>query len=213
MKLKTLLLGALLSFAGTLIANAQSAGQARFGVTGGMNVTNITNIDGADSRIGFNLGFRGEYNFSKNVYANVGLLWSMKGAKYSDSYNGAEATVKLNPSYIEIPIAIGGRYFISEGLSIFAETGPYFAVGVCGKCKSEAKLGGLSASDKIDYFGDDDDENSLGAKRFDAGWGLRAGVEVNNFQVHLGYEHGFTKVFDDTKCKNWNFNVGVSYMF
>ena len=204
MKLKTLFLGALLSFAGTLTTNAQSAGQARFGVTGGMNVTNITNLDGADSRIGFNLGFRGEYNFSKNVYANAGLLWSMKGAKHE----GDAATIKLNPHYLEIPIAIGGRYFIGDGLSIFAETGPYFAVGVCGKSKLESSLGGTV---KTDFFGDDEDGE--GAKRFDAGWGLRAGVEVNNFQVHLGYEHGFTKVFDDTDCKNWNFNVGVSYMF
>lgn len=193
-------MGALLSLGGTLTANAQSAGQVRFGVTGGMNVTGITDIEGSESKIGFNLGLRGEYNFSKNVYVNAGLLWSMKGVKYGDG------NVKDNPSYLEIPIAVGGRYFISDGLSIFAETGPYFAVGVCGKSKAETKVGNIESTVKVDYFGDD------GAKRFDAGWGLRAGVEVNKFQVHLGYEHGFVNIYDDN-CKNWNFNVGVSYMF
>lgn len=171
-----------------LSASAQNAGELRFGVTGGMNVTNITKLDG-DCKIGFNLGFRGEYSFSKNFYANAGLLWSMKGSKWS--YEEFEESV--NPSYIEIPIAVGGRYFIDKGLSIFAETGPYFAVGVCGK---------------HDYFSSDD-----GAKRFDAGWGLRTGVEVNKFQVHLGYEHGFVGIYDGLSCKNWNFNIGVSYMF
>lgn len=193
-------MGALLSLGGTLTANAQSAGQVRFGVTGGMNVTGISDIEGSESKIGFNLGLRGEYNFSKNVYVNAGLLWSMKGVKYGDG------NVKDNPSYLEIPIAVGGRYFISDGLSIFAETGPYFAVGVCGKSKAETKVGNIESTVKVDYFGDD------GAKRFDAGWGLRAGVEVNKFQVHLGYEHGFVNIYDDN-CKNWNFNVGVSYMF
>lgn len=200
MKLKVLLMSALLSLGGTLTTKAQSAGQVRFGVTGGMNVTGITDIEGSESKIGFNLGLRGEYNFSKNVYVNAGLLWSMKGVKYGDG------NVKDNPSYLEIPIAIGGRYFISDGLSIFAETGPYFAVGVCGKSKAETKVGNIESTVKVDYFGDD------GAKRFDAGWGLRAGVEVNKFQVHLGYEHGFVNIYDDN-CKNWNFNVGVSYMF
>ena len=193
-------MSALLSLGGTLTANAQSAGQVRFGVTGGMNVTGITDIEGSESKIGFNLGLRGEYNFSKNVYVNAGLLWSMKGVKYGDG------NIKDNPSYLEIPIAVGGRYFISDGLSIFAETGPYFAVGVCGKSKAETKVGNIESTVKVDYFGDD------GAKRFDAGWGLRAGVEVNKFQVHLGYEHGFVNIYDDN-CKNWNFNVGVSYMF
>ena len=200
MKLKVLLMGALLSLGGTLTANAQSAGQVRFGVTGGMNVTGISDIEGSESKIGFNLGLRGEYNFSKNVYVNAGLLWSMKGVKYGDG------NVKDNPSYLEIPIAVGGRYFISDGLSIFAETGPYIAVGVCGKSKAETKVGNIESTVKVDYFGDD------GAKRFDAGWVLRAGVEVNKFQVHLGYEHGFVNIYDDN-CKNWNFNVGVSYMF
>ena len=208
MKLKVILMSALLSLGGTLTANAQSAGQVRFGVTGGMNVTGITDLGDTESRIGFNLGLRGEYNFSKNVYVNAGLLWSMKGAKYDAEIAGYKGTFKVNPSYLEIPIAVGGRYFISDGLSIFAETGPYFAVGVCGKSKTDVKIGNIKSTEKVDFFGDD----GSGAKRFDAGWGLRAGVEVNKFQVHLGYEHGFVNIFDDD-CKNWNFNVGVSYMF
>lgn len=200
MKLKSLLLGVVLSLAGTFTANAQSAGQVRFGVTGGMNVTNISGIEDSDSKLGFNLGFRGEYNFSEKFYANAGLVWSMKGLKGGDEEEGK---VKFTPSYLQIPVAAGYRFILDKGLSIFVETGPYFAFGVCGKCKI--------GSDKVDYFGDSED--AVGAKRFDFGWGARAGVEIKKFQVHLGYEHGITKVFDETDCKNWNFNVGVSYMF
>ena len=204
MKLKALMVGALLAM-GTLTASAQSAGEFRFGVTGGMNVTNITDL-GLDSKIGFNAGFRGEYNFSKNFYMNAGLLWSMKGAKGDGEVSGIEVKYTDNPSYLEIPIAFGGRYIIDKGLSIFAETGPYFAVGVCGKEKAKYEALGRSKTEKADFFGDD------GADRFDAGWGLRAGVEVNKFQIHLGYEHGFVNMVDDA-CKNWNFNVGLTYMF
>lgn len=211
MKLRTLLLGSLFALLGTTSVAAQEAGKARIGVTAGMNVTNITELK-ADSKLGFNAGLRVDYSFTKNAYFGTGLLWSMKGAMSSESVMGVvSSTTKLNPSYLEIPINIGGRVFLSDDLSLFAETGPYLAVGVLGKCKIDREIRGVQSNSSSDFFGDDN--NQWGAKRFDAGWGLRAGVEVNHFQIHLGYEHGFAKLAEDTQCKNWNFNVGLSYMF
>ena len=171
-----------------------------------MNVTNITDTE-MDCRIGFNAGARFEYNFNPNLYLGWGVQWSMKGNMKDVEKNGAKVTVKNNAHYLEIPVNIGGRIHLSDDLSLFGETGPYFAVGTCGKTKADATVLGQSGSADADFFGDN------GANRFDAGWGLRAGVEVSSFQIHLGYEYGFTKVWDDTSAHNWNFNVGVTYMF
>lgn len=196
---------------GSLTAMAQSAGNFRFGVTAGMNVTNITDSEG-DSRIGFNVGLRGEYNITNNVYLGAGLLFSQKGNKYDSAFEDIEVTCKNNPGYIEIPLAVGYRFDFGNNVYLFGETGPYFAFGVCGKTKLDSNIDSEIVEnllDKLesDFFGDD------GAKTFDAGWGLRVGVEFSKFQVHLGYEYGFSKVWEDSSSHNSNFNVGVSYMF
>lgn len=203
---------------GSLTAMAQSAGSFRFGVTGGMNVSNITDTEG-DCRIGFNVGLRGEYNITNNVYLNAGLMFSQKGNKYDYDYSSLAnltASVKNNPGYIEIPLAVGYRFDFGNNVYLFGETGPYFAFGVCGKSKLDADANGTSLSEiadrlgietKTDFFGDG------AAQTFDGGWGLRVGVEASGFQVHLGYQYGFSKIIEDSSCHNSNFTIGVSYMF
>ncbi len=202
---------------GAMSAQAQKAGAFRFGVEGGMNVSKITNM-GSDWRLGFSLGLRGEYNFTNNFYANAGLLWSQKGSKFeiSQSVAGytATGTYKNNPGYIQIPIDFGYRFNVGDGVSIFAQTGPYFAFGVAGKHKYELTNdfdSRLNKSEESDFFGDN------GAQTFDGGWGVRIGVEASGFQVHMGYEYGFSTLFETADGQdgnhNSNFNIGVSYMF
>lgn len=197
---------------GALTANAQAKEGLRFGVTGGMNVANITDVNG-ESRLGFNVGVRAEYSFTPNVYFGTGLLFTQKGTKYDGALeiNGVrvEASEKLNPGYLELPLMVGYRYDFGNDIYLFGETGPYLAVGVCGKYKYEASVAGHKVDKKFDFFGDD----GMEGRRFDAGWGLRAGVEFSSFQVHLGYEYGFAKVWENSSSHNSNFTVGVSYMF
>lgn len=183
-----------------LTASAQEKGDFRFGVTAGMNVSNITDME-MDSRIGFHVGAKAEYNITDNLYGNAALLFSQKGNKKEEgAYKETE-----NPGYIELPIHIGYRFKMGDKVSIFGETGPYFAYGICGKDKFEGP--GLDEDTK---FFDYDDAN-----KFDFGWGVKAGVEYAKFQISLGYEYGITKVFDadDFKPHNSNFMVSVAYMF
>lgn len=195
MKIKTLLMTAVMAVC-SLAASAQSAGEFRFGVTAGMNVAKITDTE-SDCRIGFNVGVKGEYNFTKNVYGTAGLLFTQKGMKAE--LIGDKATLKCNPGYLQIPVNIGYRFIVGDGVSVFGETGPYFAFGVCGKSKL---LG-----EKADFFGDN------AGQTFDCGWDVKLGVEASGFQIGLGYEYGFTKVWEDTSSHNSNFMVSVAYMF
>ena len=184
-----------------LTASAQEKGDVRFGVTAGMNVSNITDSE-MDSRIGFHVGAKAEYNITDNLYGNAALLFSQKGCKKEEG--GVERT--SNPGYLELPIHIGYRFKMGDKVSIFGETGPYFAYGICGKDKLE----GTGVADYDVKFFDYDNVN-----KFDFGWGVKAGVEYANFQIGLGYEYGITKVFDidDVKPHNSNFMVSVAYMF
>ena len=183
-----------------LTASAQEKGDFRFGVTAGMNVSNITDME-MDSRIGFHVGAKAEYNITDNLYGNAALLFSQKGNKKEEG--SIEAT--SNPGYLELPIHIGYRFKMGDKVSIFGETGPYFAYGICGKLKVEDY--GWEYDKK---FFDIDEVN-----KFDFGWGVKAGVEYAKFQISLGYEYGITKVFDadDFKPHNSNFMVSVAYMF
>lgn len=183
-----------------LTASAQEKGDFRFGVTAGMNVSNITDME-MDSRIGFHVGAKAEYNITDNLYGSAALLFSQKGNKKEE--DGEKLT--QNPGYLELPIHIGYRFKMGDKVSIFAETGPYFAYGICGKSKVE----GLGLEEDVKFF-DDDDVN-----KFDFGWGVKAGVEYAKFQISLGYEHGITEVFDyaGLDSHNSNFMVSVAYMF
>ena len=183
-----------------LTASAQEKGDFRFGVTAGMNVSNITDME-MDSRIGFHVGAKAEYNITDNLYGNAALLFSQKGNKKEEG--SIEAT--SNPGYLELPIHIGYRFKMGDKVSIFGETGPYFAYGICGK----DKFGGPGLDEDTKFFDYDN------ANKFDFGWGVKAGVEYAKFQISLGYEYGITKVFDadDFKPHNSNFMVSVAYMF
>lgn len=192
MRLKAILIAALM-VCGVSTVSAQTEKGLRYGVTAGLNCSNFSEGD-MDSRIGFHVGVRGEYNFTNSLYGTASLLFSQKGAKFDeDGYK-----VKENPGYLELPVMVGYRYGFDNGLSIFGETGPYFAYGICGK----AKFGDA----KVDFFED-------GVKKFDAGWGINVGVEYSKFQIRVGYEFGLSKIYDEGDAKNRNLTVGVAYMF
>ena len=188
---------------GVTVGVAQTQNEFRWGVTGGLNVPKLTDVQ-ADCRLGFNLGVRAQYGLFDHVYASSGALLSVKGFEYGDSNN-----LRGNPLYLEIPIQVGYSYQLGDAISLFGETGPYFAFGLSGKIKQNGV--DIVPSDKIDYFGGD------AANRFDLGWGFRLGLEVRHIQIHMGYEYGFMKVFDsyfsDASNHNSNFTVGVSYFF
>lgn len=185
-----------------LTASAQEKGDIRFGVVAGMNVSNITDMK-MDSRIGFHVGAKAEYNLSENLYGNAGVIFSQKGNKKSVG----DADFSNNPGYIEVPVNFGYRYKVSDGISVFGETGPYLAFGICGKTKGVDEYDGSEY--KFDFF--DNDE----ANKFDFGWGVKVGVEASKFQIAVGYEYGITKVFDVDGSSNHNSNlmVSVGYMF
>ena len=208
-----------------LTASAQEKGEFRFGVTAGMNVSNATEIE-MDSRIGFHVGAKAEYNITDNLYGSAALLFSQKGAKkeygYAEAGYAETGKASCNPGYLQLPIHIGYRYKVGEKVSIFGETGPYVAYGICGKAKNEWTETYLGIADSGEVEGDffDDGIGHYGAKRFDFGWGVKAGVEYAKFQVSLGYEYGFNKVKDiDVPYKGIkkphisNFMVSVAYMF
>ena len=174
----------------------------------GMNMSNFTGDAETDMKIGFNVGVGMEYQFTEMWSIQPSLMFTTKGAKAKIEESGYELKITDNPMYLEIPVLAAARFAVADNQNIVVKAGPYFAFGIAGKEKYEA--GGKS--EKIDIFGDGDDQ--AGMKRFDAGIGVGVAYEINKFFIDLTGEFGLTKLYDgDGSGKNMNFSNGVGYKF
>lgn len=177
-----------------------------FGVKAGVNLSTFSgDNEGAKAKVGFNAGVTVDYAITPEVYLLSGLEYSLKGAKV----DGVD--VKLNMSYLQLPIHIGYKLAIAENTKVVFRGGPYVAYAIDGKWK----VGGIS----IDAFGDEiktaDVDGTSKLKRFDFGLGIGAGLEFGKFGVGLGWDFGLVKVNDSDggSLKNMNGYLSVGYRF
>lgn len=198
----------------------------------GMNISNFRQpnslVDGlTDPKAGFNLGVRGEYMLPScyGVFVNLGVNYTMKGAKMDvaaslpDDYS---CTVKFRPCYIEIPLHVGYRFNVLDNLGVFADFGPYFAIGVNGKEKTEFE------GDAVEDYSKKFFRNSkmiLGEiQRYDFGLGFRVGAEyANHHSLNFSFDWGLTDMYRDSYRREFfkengyelgklkNFNAGITY--
>ena len=198
----------------------------------GMNISNFRHPDAAfdgltDPKAGFNLGVRGEYMLPScyGVFVNLGVNYTMKGAKMDVAASLPEdysCTVKFRPCYIEIPLHVGYRFNVLDNLGVFADFGPYFAIGVNGKKKTEFD------GDAVEDYSKKFFRNSkmiLGEiQRYDFGLGFRVGAEyANHHSLNFSFDWGLTDMYRDSYRREFfkqngyelgklkNFNAGITY--
>lgn len=188
-----------------LTTSAQEAGKMRFGVTAGMNISSANLERSHSSKIGFQAGIIGEYNFTENIFINATARYSMRGVKNVDVNVGK---LEWNPGYIEIPIHFGYRWAFTETFKVFAEAGPYAAYAISGKIKAN------DGSD-VGLFSDEA-AIVLGGKynKFEAGVGVNIGIEFSGIQLKAGYDAALTKMADmSNSAKNNNISICLAYLF
>lgn len=186
------------------------------GVRAGMNIATMTgDIEGNDSRIGFNAGVSVDIPLLQSLYLQTGLYVTQKGTKseYYDEDYDCDIEEKLNPLYLQIPILASYRYNFTDNTQLQVNFGPYLAYGISGKYEATASAGNQSYSEDYDFFGDGDDE--FGGKRFEMGLQVGAGVTFNKIYVGAAYEFGLTDAVKDDgySIKNSNFMINVGYNF
>ena len=198
----------------------------------GMNISNFRHPDAAfdgltDPKAGFNLGVRGEYMLPScyGVFVNLGVNYTMKGAKMDvaaslpDDYS---CTVKYRPCYIEIPLHVGYRFNVLDNLGVFADFGPYFAIGVNGKEKFE--FDGDAVEDRSTKFFRNSKMDLGEIQRYDFGLGFRVGAEyANHHSLNFSFDWGLTDMYRDSYRREFvkengyelgklkNFNAGITY--
>lgn len=210
-----------------------------FGIRAGLNMSTFTG-DGKDmlteetgdssTKLGFNFGVAVDLPIMQSLYVQSGLYVTQKGFKTKDSYSDEEGywedKLTYKPIYLQLPILASYRYNFNENTQLQINFGPYLAFGIAGKYTydwSDNYRGDAeSGSESADFFGDEtdgtteDDEyhpGCFGAKRFDAGIILGAGVTFNKIYVGFQWEKGLTEIIKDSKLKNSNVCINVGYNF
>lgn len=158
----------------------------------GMTVSNLRmddmHLQDMNPKAGFTLGARVEYLLPecRGVFVNGGLEYTMKGARerifaaIGDMNVGATGIARS--MYVQLPIHAGYRYDVMDNLGVYADFGPYFAVGTNGKYR--VKYDNFQSDYTTPFFGNDDEYMEL--QRWDFGLGFRVGAEYArhyNFQV------------------------------
>ncbi len=191
--------------------NAQD--KIQFGVRAGMNINSLSEGE-LDSRIGYHVGAVMDWNVAKNLYVQPGLFFTTRGAKSESKFEEEGIQVseetKYNLNYLQIPISVSYRFPVSKQFKIDVNAGPYFAMGIGGKVKSEYSAAGQSEKEEGDIFGDKGD-----CKRFDAGLRVGAGVHIQKFSVGLIYDLGLANIAkgEGGKLKNGSFQISLGYNF
>jgi hypothetical protein len=194
-----------------LLAVGAFAQESNVYIKGGFNLANVSitsdgRIDDAKSLPSFNVGIAGDLPLGRFLALQPGLLFTGKGTK-SQSGQPTDATyfrATSNPFYIEVPLNLLVKIpLAAKGSSFFIGAGPYAAMGVTGKNKSEGKVFGVAfnSSKNIQFSNDDpstfNEQEGAGfgiMRRFDFGLNGTAGFELNNVLLAVNYGYGLTKI-------------------
>lgn len=158
----------------------------------GVNITNITEADDADPRIGLAAGAEFEYGLTDNIGLSAGVLYSMQGAKTTEE--GVDCTLKLD--YLNVPIL--ANFYVAKGFAVKLGVQPGF------KLSSKAKAKGSGASVELDVDG---------IKSVDLSIPVGVSYQYQNIVFDARYNWGVTKIIDDADSKHSVFQITVGYKF
>lgn len=203
----------------SLSASAQqmtvNAGRTTFGLRAGVNLQNINGKDAAGNNLenslntGFHAGVNAEIPVGTGSYLQPGVLYSTKGAEWS---NGIKTTL----NYVEIPVNFIYKPILGTGNMVLG-FGPYAAFGLGGKAKyPNGNEGDISFDEEFNTA-----ENTYEQfKGFDAGANVLAGYEfANRVSVQLNAQLGLVDINpersgnDQTRWRNTGFGLSLGYRF
>lgn len=189
-------------FALFFLASGGLHGQTRYGIKAGVNITNLTKVNGiSKSRTGFQAGGLVLFLLDNNdqFYLQPELIYSMQG-EYLVGKDGDNEEYKNFLNYINIPIML--KAYLSEAESeFFAEAGPFI---------------GFKIGENIERL-----DNPGGGQKFNTfDFGIGAGFGYSfsrEFEIGARYSYGLSDAvkndWENTGNHTSVLNFGVSYIF
>jgi hypothetical protein len=172
-----------------LISTGAYGQMSRFGVKGGLNLSNMTIDNSSDKTLkaGFHAGAFGKFEITEMFAIQPEFLYSTKG--FTNTFDNllAEGEAKFNLNYIEIPVNV--VYNLSEDFAF--HLGPY--IGFLANAN-------VDTSTEILNFFQIDTSDELNRDDFNLiDFGLTAGLNFNLDQLIFGFNYnlGLTQVAKD----------------
>jgi hypothetical protein len=185
--------------------HAQSA-QIKAGVNlANVSVTDDGNVDDANMLTSFHVGILGDVHLASVLHLQSGIFFTGKGSKIeigrpTENFYAKQTS---NPFYIEVPVNLVLKFPFNDESHFFFGAGPYGAIGIAGKAKTDKKVLGFSShtENNIEFSNDDpttfgeEEGTGLGVyKRFDYGLNGTIGVEGKKAVLSAGYGLGLAKL-------------------
>jgi hypothetical protein len=172
------------AFAQEQQTSMDTALSAKFGIKGGLNLTNlyVANTTNEHIKAGFNAGVFVKIPVTRGFSIQPELLYSVKGAK--DTYNNVaqgSGEYRFNLNYLELP------------LLAVVNLGPNFNIHAGGYA---AYLTGANVQD-VNSNGNIDGATDLNAdnfNRWDFGLVGGAGFDIENFTIGARYNYGLKNI-------------------
>jgi hypothetical protein len=156
----------------------------KFGIKGGVNLTNmyVQDVSDENMKVGFNAGFFAKLPVTKGFSIQPELLYTSKGAK--EEYNNfieGRGEYRFNLNYIELPVL--AVFNVARNFNV--HVGPYVAY------LAEANIKDLKDNGTIDEITDLDADNF---NRIDYGVAGGLGIDISNFTLGARYNYGFREI-------------------
>jgi hypothetical protein len=186
-----------------LLGDKLNSDKLEFGLDGGLNWSNIGNLEGAEALRGFHLGFYFDIKLRQKLYLHTGVIVkSPMGAKGLDPYalgdaeldsvlSTASAARKLR--YFNVPVLLKYNFYDQ----LFIELGPQ--LGLLSKAFDQFEA---DVFDKKDLVFKNDIRDQY--KRFDAGFTGGLGYKLQKgagMNVGLRYYFGMMDIVKDNPGK------------
>lgn len=175
-----------------------------FMIKGGLNLSKTLYFSGDTSIItdrlpGFNAGVLYEFKLTNSLYQTIGISYSQRGYKVSDTGDN----FKYRFNYIDIPINILYKFDLDDVLVAF-EFGPYAALGLNGRVSHGDETKRIYFGSKVNHV-----------KRFDVGINVGYSIEYECVRFGAYYYVGFINISNSNSewLKNRSFCFSLGYVF
>lgn len=190
-----------------------SANPIRYGVEGGVSFSRNKSFDFkfiTSFRVGGNIEYAIPMSAVSEFLFSSGLLFTEKGGRINDLRK-----ITMSAYYLQVPLNIGFRQRLTSDFKLVEEFGPYLAYGLFGKTKISEFI-----DDAGKVFPQDNFNTFSRYKRFDAGLGLKLGIEYNEMiRLSWGMDIGFLKTakdikdYPDTTGENFSTYISLGFFF
>ncbi len=164
--------------------SAETALSTKFGIKGGLNLTNLSSDNFSDNHLkaGFNVGIFSKIPVTPGFSIQPELLYSVKGSKtdYNNFFEGS-GEYRFNLGYVELPLLAVVN--LTKNFSIHAGGyGAYLTNATIKDVNDNGTITGIT------------DLNANDFNRWD--FGLAGGIafDIDNFTLGARYNYGLTKI-------------------